>query len=183
MNSDDGFEKPLSLASNDFEFFDLPSCFKLDSVLLDDRWKNLQRKTHPDNFSMQDMAAQRIAMQYSVRINEAYQRLKDPLKRAAYLCELNGSSIKAEENTQMPPDFLMQQMLWREQLEDAPAYSDIEKLHTELKIAKKLALKRCETFLDDDQDWPKAANEVRILMFMERFEQDIDKRRDQLENA
>ena len=58
-------------------------------------------------------------MQWSVRINEAYQRLKDPLRRAAYLCELGGASIQAENNTAMPTAFLMQQMSWREALDEA----------------------------------------------------------------
>ena len=58
-------------------------------------------------------------MQWSVRINEAYQRLKDPLKRAAYLCELNAAPVNAENNTAMPTEFLMQQMDWREALDEA----------------------------------------------------------------
>ena len=64
-------------------------------------------------------ASQRVAMQWAVRVNEAYQRLKDPLRRAAYLCELRGAPIDAETNTAMPADFLLQQMQWREALEDA----------------------------------------------------------------
>jgi molecular chaperone HscB len=66
-------------------------------------------------------------MQWSVRINEAYQRLKDPLKRAAYLCELAGAPVRAEDNTAMPAAFLMQQMEWREALEDAA--SEQEPMH------------------------------------------------------
>jgi molecular chaperone HscB len=86
---------------------------------LDARWKELQREAHPDRFAAQGAAAQRVAMQWSVRINEAYQRLKDPLKRAAYLCELHGAPIQAENNTAMPARFLMQQMEWREALDEA----------------------------------------------------------------
>jgi len=182
MNSGQGLQQSL-LSSNDFELFNLPLTFKLNRQLLDERWKNLQRMAHPDNFSLQDTASQRIAMQYSVRINEAYQRLKLPLKRAAYLCELNGASIKAEENTRMPSDFLIQQMQWREQLEDADSFHEIGKLQQEVLAAKESAFARCETFLDVDKHWTNAAGEVRTLMFMERFEVDIDKRRDQLENA
>ena len=182
MNSGQGLQQSL-LSSNDFELFNLPLTFNLNRQLLDERWKNLQRTAHPDNFSVQDTASQRIAMQYSVRINEAYQRLKLPLKRAAYLCELNVASIKAEENTRMPSDFLIQQMQWREQLEDADSFLEIGKLQQEVLAAKELAFARCETFLDVEKNWINAASEVRTLMFMERFEVDIDKRRDQLENA
>ena len=92
--------------------------------MLDARWKDLQREAHPDRFAAQGPAAQRVAMQWSVRINEAYQRLRDPLKRAAYLCELHGAPIRAEDNTAMPAAFLMQQMQWREALDDARGTHD-----------------------------------------------------------
>ena len=116
------------MSANDFELFGLEQRFKQDRAELDARWKDLQREVHPDKFSAQGAAAQRIAMQWSVRINEGYQRLKDPLKRAAYLCELNGAPINAENNTAMPAAFLMQQMQWREDLDDAVSSEDLEKL-------------------------------------------------------
>jgi molecular chaperone HscB len=67
------------LAVDDFELFDIPKQFSQDRAALDARWKNLQREAHPDKFSAQGTAAQRVAMQWSVRINQAYQRLKDPI--------------------------------------------------------------------------------------------------------
>mgnify|MGYP000850413078 FL=1 len=73
----------MNLQSNDFELFDVSVRFGQDRVVLDTRWKALQREAHPDKFAAQGAAAQRVAMQWSVRINEAYQRLKDPIKRAA----------------------------------------------------------------------------------------------------
>ena len=100
----------MNLQSNDFELFGLAQKFSQDRTALDARWKELQREAHPDKFAAQGASAQRVAMQWSVRINEAYQRLKDPLKRAAYLCELNGAAINAENNTAMPASFLMQQI-------------------------------------------------------------------------
>ena len=88
--------------------------FAQDRAVLDARWKELQREAHPDKFAAQGAAAQRLAMQWSVRINEAYQRLKDPLQRASYLCELHDAHVNAENNTAMPTEFLLQQMQWRE---------------------------------------------------------------------
>ena len=85
----------MNLQSNDFELFELPLvAYALDRTSLDDRWKNLQREVHPDRHAAADAQTQRQAMQWSVRINEAYQRLKDPLQRAAYLCELHGAPIQ-----------------------------------------------------------------------------------------
>src|SRR5215217_7964128 len=99
--------------------FGLREQFAQDRAAIDARWKELQREAHPDRFAAQGGAAQRVAMQWSVRINEAYQRLKDPLKRAAYLCELRGAAIDAESNTAMPAVFLVEQLKWREELEEA----------------------------------------------------------------
>ena len=95
----------MNLQSSDFELFGLPERFAVARADLDARWKDLQRQAHPDPFASADAAAQRLAMQWSVRINEAYQRLKDPLQRAAYLCERRGAPIEAENNTAMPADF------------------------------------------------------------------------------
>ena len=109
----------MNLQSTDFELFAVPPRFAQDAAQLDARWKELQRQVHPDKFAAQGAAAQRVAMQWSARINEAHRRLKDPLRRAAYLCELRGAPIEAERNTAMPPAFLMQQMALREQLDAA----------------------------------------------------------------
>ena len=106
----------MNLQSDDFELFGVPRRFAQERSALDARWKELQREAHPDRHAASTAAVQRQAMQWSVRINEAYQRIKDPLRRAAYLCELNGAPIRAEDNTAMPADFLVQQMEWREAL-------------------------------------------------------------------
>ena len=174
---------PLSaqLAVNDFELFDIPKQFAQDRAALDTRWKNLQREAHPDKFSAQGTAAQRVAMHWSVRINEAYQRLKDPLRRAAYLCELAGAPINAENNTAMPAEFLMQQMQWREELDDATTADSLQNLHQEVLQTRAAALAHCEALIDLAQDFAKAAQQVRALMFIERFVKDIDTRLDQLD--
>src|SRR3954469_568841 len=118
----------VNLAATDFELFGLPQQFAQDRAVIDAHWKDLQREAHPDKFAAQGAAAQRVALQWSVRINEAYQRLKDPLHRAAYLCELAGAPISAESNTAMPVDFLHQQMEWRETLEEARGEDELEAL-------------------------------------------------------
>jgi len=170
-----------SLAANDFELFQLPQRFAIDRTELDARWKNLQRETHPDKFAMQGVAAQRLAMQWSVRINEAYQRLKDPLRRAAYLCELHGFPVQAHSNTHMPTAFLMQQMQWREALDEAQQPGELEALLDEVLSARQAALTACATCLDGDGDAAQAVHEVRALMFMERFMHDVQNRLDALD--
>lgn len=170
----------MNLQSTDFELFGLPVQFAQDRVQLDARWKELQREAHPDKFAAQGAAAQRVAMQWSVRINEAYQRLKNPMKRASYLCELHGAQINAENNTAMPSDFLMQQMEWREALEDAENIDDLNKIALESTVSGRRQLLKIEQTLDQQKDFAAAAQQVRSLMFIERFASEVDARIDQL---
>jgi molecular chaperone HscB len=171
------------LAADDFTLFQLPRRFGLDRALLDSRWKDLQREAHPDKFAAQGAAAQRVAMQWSVRINEAYQRLKDPLRRAAYLCELGGAPIQAEVNTAMPTDFLMRQMAWREALDEAGTLPALESLHHDVVRVRREHLALCERQLDLELDFSKAAATVRALMFIERFASDIEIRLDNMDDV
>lgn len=171
----------MNLQANDFELFGLPERFAQDHARIDERWKELQREAHPDRFAAQGTAAQRIAMQWSVRINEAYKRLKDPLKRAAYLCELRGAPVDAENNTAMPAEFLMEQMQWREELDEARSEQDLDKLEEELHRARAEALREIEGLLDHDREAKAAAEKVRALMFIERFGRDVEQRFEQLQ--
>ena len=170
----------MNLQSTDFELFDVPARFAQDRAQLDARWKQLQREVHPDRFAAQGAAAQRVAMQWSARINEAYQRLKYPQRRAAYLCELHGAPIRAEDNTAMPAEFLMQQMQWREDLEDADSAAAVDALEAQVQQARRAALERCASLIDTQRDFVAAAQQVRALMFIARFAKDIVRRQDQL---
>ena len=166
----------MNLASTDFELFDIAPRFAIDRNALDARWLALQAEVHPDRFAIEGAAAQRVAMQWAVRVNEAYQRLKDPLRRAAYLCELNGVPIEAENNTAMPTLFLMQQMAWREALDDAGSGPQVDALADAVMNHRRLALGRLETTLDEQRDFTAAAQQVRALMFVERFAHAVDRR-------
>jgi len=170
----------MNLQSNDFELFELPAAFALDRQRLDERWKALQREVHPDRHAASDAQTQRQAMQWSVRINEAYQRLKDPLQRAAYLCELHGAPIQAENNTAMPAAFLMQQMAWREALESAASAAAVEELADEVAAMRRSMLADLQQVADVQRDWSALAGRVRALMFVERFAKDVEGRLEQL---
>ena len=170
----------MNLHSSDFELFGLPQRFAQERSEIDARWKELQREAHPDRFAAQGATAQRVALQWSVRINEAYQRLKDPLKRAAYLCERLGAPIDAENNTAMPADFLVEQMEWRESLDGASGEEALQALSDRVLERRREILGRIQQLLDLEGDAPAAARQVRALMFIERFAHDIESRYAQL---
>lgn len=168
----------MPLQSTDFQLFDLPARYSQDLAVLDARWKALQRQAHPDKFAAEGPAAQRVAAQWSARINEAYRRLKDPLQRAAYLCELNGAPINAENNTAMPAAFLMQQMQLREQADEARSPADFDALEALARQMQRDMQRTLEQQIDVAQDWAAAAQSVRALMFLHKLGDDIDRRRD-----
>ena len=169
-----------TLQANDFELFGITQKFSQDRAAIDARWKELQREAHPDKFAAQGASAQRVAMQWSVRINEAYQRLKDPLKRAAYLCELNGAPVNAENNTAMPAEFLMQQIEWREALDEAKTAENIDKLALQTNEYGREQLSKIEHLIDIEGNFTQAVEQVRSLMFVERFATEIESRMDLL---
>lgn len=171
----------MKLDDDDFTLFGLPQRFAQQRSEIDQRWRDLQAKVHPDRFSAQGAAAQRIAMQWAVRVNQAHQRLKDPLARAAYLCELRGAAINAERNTAMPVSFLAQQMHWREALEEAEDEPAVQALDDSVAAREAELLDDVAQALDERNDAAAAAEKVRALMFVHRFRADVDRRLEQFD--
>ncbi len=171
-----------AITSDDFTLFGLPQRYALDRAQLDECRRELQAEVHPDRFAAEGAAAQRVAMQWAMRINEAWQRLKDPLKRGAYLCELRGAPIDAHHNTAMPADFLAQQMAWREALEEANGVADVERLDEQMAREERADFERLAALLDEQGDAAAAAAQVRALMFVARFREDVARRLDALEH-
>lgn len=162
----------MSHLPDHFQLFDLPARFALDTAELDRAYRSVQSQVHPDRFAAGTAAENRVAMQWATRANEAYQTLKSPLKRAAYLCERAGVPIGAESNTAMPAEFLMQQLQWREALDDARderSASALQELDDGMAAERERLLEAIGRALDVEADYPRAASLVRQLMFIEKF--------------
>lgn len=160
---------------NHFELFHLPQRFSIDAAALDNAYRDVQGRVHPDRFTNASEAEKRVAMQWATRANEAYQILKNPFKRAAYLCELNGVDLQTESNTAMPREFLMQQMEWREALEDAKLGKNaalLERLDADLREERKSQEELVGRLLDSGE-FAEAGQAVRKLMFLEKFADEV----------
>ncbi|UVW30417.1 Fe-S protein assembly co-chaperone HscB [Massilia sp. H6] len=160
---------------NHFELFQLPARFALDTDALDAAYREVQGRVHPDRFVNATDAEKRVAMQWATRANEAYQTLRSAQKRAQYLCEINGVDLQTESNTAMPAAFLMQQMEWREELDDARAAQDpgaLDALDAQVRRERKRMLEQVGTQLDAG-DFQGAAQGVRAMMFLDKFGADI----------
>lgn len=171
---------PLSLTDNDFTILGIPQQFAQDEALLSQRWKDLQAQMHPDRFATQGALTQRLATQWSIRINEAFQNIKDPIKRASLLCELAGSSINLNTNTVMPAEFLIQQMQWREGLEEAQTPDQINQIKDMVLHERILIMSTLTRLIDEKRDYTQAVQQIKALVFMDRFLESIYTKQDQL---
>ncbi len=160
---------------NHFELFHLPVTFAVDLKTLDSAYHDVQNKVHPDKFSTAGDAEKRVAMQWATRANEAYQVLKHPLKRATYLCQLHGIDLLAESSAVMSGEFLMQQVSWREALEDARLAGDesaLSSLDAAVKQGRKAEFGQLES-LFNQREFSAAAMTVRRLMFVDKFGEEV----------
>jgi molecular chaperone HscB len=167
-----------------FELFDLEPAYSIDTAALDQSYRDLQALVHPDRYASAGDAERRASMQLTTRVNEAYRALKDPVQRAKHILELNGIDVAFETNTQMPTDFLMQQLEMREELEAAVGKKDSSYLDG---LRKKLASqeKRLEALIgesiDARKDYPGAVELVRKLLFLHKIEDEIQSAYDTIE--
>lgn len=161
-----------------FALFALPVRFRLDEAALGAAWRTLQTQFHPDRAAHLSAVEQRRALQWTTRINEAYNVLRDPLARAAHVLELNGAPVDLERNVGADAEFLMQQMQWREALEeartDAPALAALAREVEDAARAQQEALARA---CDDEHDYAAAADWLRRLHFTERLRAEIGRTR------
>lgn len=104
---------------NYFQLFDLDTRFEIDDELLKQRYRHIQHQIHPDRFAGKDDQNQRLAVQFTAYINEAFQCLKQPLERAKYLLKLKGIDIALDTQSHFDSEFLLTQMDLREQLANA----------------------------------------------------------------
>lgn len=167
---------------NIFQLFNVPVTFQLDNSELSSRYLRLQKALHPDNFAHKSEQEQRLALQQSARINDAYQRLTDPLLRAESIVEIETGQETDKENTMQDPQFLMQQLQLREQLErieQTQNENDLDDLQQSLQQINSQELTALQQSFAD-KHWQQAKLHIDRLKFVRKLEQEIERIEDQL---
>jgi molecular chaperone HscB len=175
---------PTAAMQNHFELFGLASAFSLDKESLEKAYRGIQSQVHPDRFAHAGDAERRASLQWTTRVNEAYRALKDPVQRGKHILELHGVDVAFETNTQMPSDFLLQQLELREELEAATGKKDasrLERLRSALRSQKQALEGKIGQAIDAKKDYPGAAELVRKLMFLDRLDDEIDAAYEEIE--
>ncbi len=175
--AEDDFPTPvIDFSRNHFELFGLPARFRFDPALLDRAYRALQSEVHPDRHATATEAEQRLALQSSARVNEAYRALKDPAARAQYLLSLHGIDAFAENETALPVDFLERQLDRREAAAVALAARDahaLAALLVEVRADSAAVEQRIAVLLDGDGAWDAARVHVREFRFLAKLTADI----------
>jgi len=160
---------------NFFTLLQLPEAFVIDLETLHQNYQSIQKDIHPDRFATFDDEAKLESIKKTAQVNDAYQTLKSPIRRAEYLLQLKGINIHDEKYTAVPQDFLMQQMEWREELEthklDKVA---LEKLAQDIQKNKNDMMNQLPSFFDDKNHLNDAIRVTRELNFIEKIEQHIN---------
>ena len=171
-----------------FELFELPVSFELDLQDLNQRYRELQRAVHPDRFANASDRERRLSVDKAATVNDAYQILKSPQRRARYMLELQSVSFDDEKDIALDPVFLMEQIELREALEELNHNSDpissLNKIMADIKkritvILDEIREDLGHKYLDDVQK-----NKVKLLVhkmqFLNKLQQEAEYQEEKL---
>lgn len=158
-----------------FTLFQLETQFDIDTDSLEQNYRTLAARFHPDRFASASAFEQKQAVMMSSTVNEAYRTLKNPTDRAAYLLRQQGIDADAPEHTSFAPEFLMQQMEWRETLAEARGGQDQTALPA---LDKEISDAQQELWRDlreafRRQQYEDAAQLVRQGRFLDKLKKEI----------
>ena len=167
-----------------FALFDLKPSFRLDLDELAARYRELARTVHPDRFADASERDQRVALERSASLNEAYQTLKHAPQRARYLLTLSGPELPLEVTVQ-DPGFLMQQMHWREELEELQDSADLAGVATfkrRLKVAQDELNESFACCWDDPARREEAERLMRRMQFLDKLGHEVRQLEERLDD-
>jgi molecular chaperone HscB len=170
---------------NFFELFQMAPNFAVDLGKLDTHYREIQIRVHPDKSASLGDTEKRLSLQWATLANEAYQTLKNPLDRARYLLRLQGVDTGEENNTAMPTEFLMEQIEWREGLEEAKTLGNLEALYRmsgRLRSEMDNLFETLGNLIDIKKHYAEAVILVRQLAFLEKLDRDINQAQAELED-
>lgn len=174
------------LTQNYFQLFSLPEQYRLERDELDAHYRELQRSVHPDRFASAGNQERLLSVQHAAQINQAYETLKDPLRRGRYLLELKGLGMEEQQKTHQDPEFLMQQMALREALgevrDQADPLAELDRLSREIRVQYQTLESALAEALDDSADIQKALTFVLRMQYFTRLENEVQELEAELED-
>jgi molecular chaperone HscB len=175
----------MTLSDTDYTLFGLPRTYHLDYAALSQAYLKLQRMAHPDRHVQGSAQEQRMAIQWTTRINQAYARLKNPIERAVYWCELHGETPKTP-TIPLAKKHLIQHMAWHEalsELQNNTSPEALEALNQEVKAAQANLYAQLTQAADHNHDTALACQCTQALLYIHKFIQELDNTLARLEDT
>lgn len=166
-----------------FTLFGLPASYQVDGTQLATRYQELQRQFHPDRFANQPERERLASLQQAATINDAYQTLKHPLKRAEYMLSLQGFDLGNEQHTMRDTAFLMEQLALREEFDAIERQPDAEAQLAAFNDRLALMTQtRTQQMVEQlaQQQWEPVADTVRKLRFLDKLQQQVEQLEERL---
>jgi molecular chaperone HscB len=179
----------FDFSKNYFELFGMPVGFMVDGAELASRYRELQKVVHPDRYATAGEHSQRLSLQGATLVNEAYEVLRDPLRRARYLLTLKDIALDPQLQTLDDPAFLMQQMELREALERVRAAPDpqveLDGLMREISGLIRGQIARLAVQFEDSstEQLAAAAQTVQKMQFLKKLQAEAEAIEADLEEA
>ncbi|MFT7260381.1 MAG: molecular chaperone HscB [Glaciecola sp.] len=170
---------------NYFELYNLPEQFAIDLIKLKEHYQTLQKLTHPDRFATASEQQKRLYLTKNSQVNDAYSVLKFPVSRGEHLLIVRGVELPSEQDTVGDVEFLMEQMDWRESLEDASTEDALEKLVTDnfdVLVAQEKVIGDLLSH-NTDEDNQAAAQELAKMKFMLKLANEIETKLDRITDS
>ena len=167
-----------------FALFDLQPAFAIDLDQLAARYRELARETHPDRFADAQPREQRQALERAAQLNDAYQTLRSPSRRALYLLGLRGELLPLEATVQ-DPEFLLRQMMLREELEELQDSADlagVAAFKRRLKTAQAELEQAFSACWDEPAEREQAVRLMRRMQFLDKLALEVRELEERLDD-
>src|SRR6267143_316025 len=140
---------------------------------LDDQFRSLSRKLHPDRFARATPRERRYSLEQTTLLNDAYKTVKDPVRRAEHLLALRG--IKVEPK--MSPEFLEQTLEDREKLLEAKTSGEpLDPLAAAVREKRDRTLSQVRELVENGGDLAQAAELLARMRYYARYLDEVEGR-------
>lgn len=163
---------PAGSQPDQFAVLGLPPSFD-EPKGLDDRFRALSRKLHPDRFARATPQERRYSLEQTTLLNQAYKTLKDPVRRAEHLLALRG--IRGDPK--MSPEFLEQTMEDREKLLEAKTSGQpLDALAAGVRERRDQTLGEVRALVENGGDLARAAELLARMRYYARYLDEVEGR-------
>lgn len=165
-----------------FELFSLPEKLIVNLEILELKYLELQRLTHPDKFADKSLTEQMQSINFTALLNIAYDTLQSPVKTAVYVLTNKGIDALPERGNKTPPELMMKSFEMHEALEDVTDLESLKALKKNIEAEQKVLIEALEQDIHKEklQDAQKKTVE---LKFLQTFFKELKTKQKKLKNA